>query len=134
MVQFEGRELFHYEPVESNNKKVDPVFRYSSVNNSKLVSADQVLAIYDLDAFPANEPVLSFPFSLEIDPAVKKPPSFNLVDQKVFQAGASDIEGSKCKCGLFVNWCAEAGVVGHLSLKVQYYVKVKLLGRPRRDA
>jgi hypothetical protein len=33
-----------------------------------------------------------------------------------------------------INWWAEANVVGYLSLKVQYTVKVKLLGRPRRDA
>jgi hypothetical protein len=55
-----------------------------------------VLAIYDLEAFPISEQMLSFPFSMEIDPAVKKPPSFNLVDQKIYHPGASDIEGSKC--------------------------------------
>ena len=93
-----------------------------------------MLAIYDLDAFPLSEQVITFPFQLEIDPAVKKPPSFNLVDQKIHQPSISDIDGSKCKCSLLINWCAEANVVGYLSLKVQYTVKVKLLGRPRRDA
>jgi hypothetical protein len=40
MVQFEGREFFNYEPVESNPRKVDPVFRFSATNNSKLVSTN----------------------------------------------------------------------------------------------
>jgi hypothetical protein len=83
LIQFEGRELFDYQPAESNPKKVDLAFRYSATNNNKLLSVSQILAVFDDQNFPLHDAYLSFPFVLDLDPAVKKPPSFNLLEQKV---------------------------------------------------
>jgi hypothetical protein len=96
VVQFEGRESFNYEPVESNPRKVETAFRHALSNSSKLISSHQVIAMFDADTFPRSESHVSFPFTLEMDASVKKPPSFNMNQQKIPVAeGSSEFKGKQ---------------------------------------
>lgn len=89
-ITLEGKETFIYEPALSTQSSKSSAQSNRAVSNQvKFFANRQVLGTFDnqLAKFPCG--THSFPFSIDFEPGQKKPPSFNLTEERALESSTT---------------------------------------------
>jgi len=121
--------MFTYEPVKESAEN-----RFSSLK-TKFFSTKQLVASFQTrranqqqieatSLFPTG--TNSYPFSLDLNPAQKKPPTFNLVEERTMKdKSKAKNDDDEATSGAESKYKSVS--LGYLNLQVYYTLKVKLI-------